>query len=352
MSLYDGRGKWTRYTKRDLVTDYLRLHVRDVQRYVDPARLCQATLTWSRSGRQIGTLTVVNVPEQGVTLLYSTRGESVSERIDWDNTTPHYGGQRRWWLCPRCGRRCAALYGGPRFYCRLCHGLTYRSAQSGGKLIDSIDDRLCWLRDKLQDREHNIADSVPPAKPPTMRFRTYERLFREWLYLHRLRDDVLNLELINLVRGLPEMPDVAPIEELDMTEMQDMLRGEWRRRRERIAEPPEPYYWPPTAPEEPAMTHYEPERYTLGELATAAGVPHEFAQEAQRADLLRPDGGRGTRVRRYRPRLATWLGKLYTLRQAEWSWDDIRAWCERRFQPGHEHEVRWPANFTPPTSSS
>lgn len=348
MGIVDGRGRWYRYSKKDLVTDYLRLHVRDAQRWLDLTRVSHSTLTWSRSGRQIGALTAVNVPARGVLLVYSVKDERIEELVSWDVTTPHYGGQRRWWLCPRCGRRCAVLYGGPRFWCRSCHGLTYKTAQGGGKLIDSIDNQLSRLCDLLQARHHNIADATPPAKPPKMRSRTYLRLLGEWWRLHELRDECLSLELIDLTRGLPGMDD-SRIADIDLSEMAGYLRDEYRQRRERMA-PPD--WWPPTAPEEPAMTHYEPERYTLGELATAAGVPHEFAQEVQRADLLRPDSGRGTRVRRYRPRLATWLGKLHALRQAEWSWDDIRAWSKRRFQPGHEHEVCWPANFTPPTSSS
>lgn len=348
MGIIDGRGRWYRYSKKDLVTDYLRLHVRDVLRYVDPARLCQTTLTWSRNGQQIGALTAVNVPARGVMLVYSVKDERIEELVSWDVTTPHYGGQRRWWLCPRCGRRCAVLYGGPRFWCRLCHNLTYETSQGGGKLIDTIDNQLSRLCDLLQARHHNIAEGMPPDKPPKMRSRTYLRLVSEWWRLHTLREECLSLELVALVRGLPDTDD-SRIADIDLSEMAGYLRTEYRQRREHMA-PPD--WWPPPASEEPERMPYEPERYTLGELATAAGVPYEFAQEAQRADLLRPDGGRGTRVRRYRPRLATWLGKLHTLRQAEWSWDDIRAWCKRRFQPGHEHEVRWPANFTPPTSSS
>lgn len=56
-------------------------------------------------------------------------------------TTPHFTGQRWWFSCPRCGRRCRILYRMPyaaRFACRLCLGLRYRSQQR------SRDERHIW----------------------------------------------------------------------------------------------------------------------------------------------------------------------------------------------------------------
>jgi hypothetical protein len=90
-------------------------------------------------------------------------------------------------------------------------------------------------------------------------------------------------------------------------------------------------------------------RRTLGETAKAAGVPYAFAKEAEREGLIRPDAGRGKQRKRFRPKLASWLGKLYTLREAGVSWDELRAWTRRRFQPGHESEMRWPDEYQPAT---
>jgi len=83
-------------------------------------------------------------------------------------------------------------------------------------------------------------------------------------------------------------------------------------------------------------------KHTLGEIAKAGGVPYEFAKEAQRGGLIRPDRGRGNRIKRYRPKLASWLSKLYTMRQGGLSWEEIRDWTQRRFAAGHKHERRWP----------
>ena len=49
------------------------------------------------------------------------------------STPPNLGGSRYWWLCPVCARRCLKLYLPPRsdyFACRVCHSLSYESAQA------------------------------------------------------------------------------------------------------------------------------------------------------------------------------------------------------------------------------
>jgi hypothetical protein len=97
--------------------------------------------------------------------------------------------------------------------------------------------------------------------------------------------------------------------------------------------------------EQERMEAERPERLTLGELATQAGVPFAFAKEAVQEGLITPDKGRTHRAKRYRPRLATWLGKLSTLRSAGYTWDDILDWTKRRWDPGHDHERKWPAGY-------
>lgn len=54
--------------------------------------------------------------------------------VGLESTPSNLGrGSRFWWLCPDCGRRCLKLYLPPRarhFACRVCHDLSYESAQS------------------------------------------------------------------------------------------------------------------------------------------------------------------------------------------------------------------------------
>jgi hypothetical protein len=49
--------------------------------------------------------------------------------ITFEHSRGGRGGQRRWFRCPRCGRRMFKLYRplrSPFFACRQCHDLTYQ----------------------------------------------------------------------------------------------------------------------------------------------------------------------------------------------------------------------------------
>ncbi len=64
-----------------------------------------------------------------VRLLYRYRDEPVDDPIRIVVTTPHFGGQRWWWQCSRCGRRVGVLYAPGVFWrCRTCYRITYTSS--------------------------------------------------------------------------------------------------------------------------------------------------------------------------------------------------------------------------------
>lgn len=96
-------------------------------------------------------------------------------------TTPcHFGGERRWFLCPHCGRRCAVLYEGYR--CRVCIKGRYRV-----ELLSPLDrkiEKARRLRRRLGQRRPNPMKPFPD-KPHRMRWHTYLRL----------RDEIRRLEL-------------------------------------------------------------------------------------------------------------------------------------------------------------
>lgn len=71
------------------------------------------------------------------------------EGLDLDVTRPHFGGERRWFVCPRCRRRCGVLYQpaeGDGWACRRCHRLAYRSAQ------EAHQDEALWRAFERIDR--------------------------------------------------------------------------------------------------------------------------------------------------------------------------------------------------------
>jgi len=143
------------------------------------------TLSWSQGGRPSGTVTLI-VPRteapypDHVFLSYRTQapGQSdwteVSERVAIETTPCHYGGERPWLACPRCGTRRAVLYSvGGYFRCRACHRVVHASTR------ETEDDRVTRRADTLQrrlggHRYGSVFDAGP--RPAGMHWRTYLRI--------------------------------------------------------------------------------------------------------------------------------------------------------------------------------
>jgi hypothetical protein len=290
---------------------------------------------------------VVNIPEQGLLLFYNHRGESVRELVHWTSTSPHYGGRAWYWRCPGCGRRCTILYCGPPFLCRACLGLTYVTAQSK-RVTDSLDNRLYRLRERL-GAPCGVGWPMDPSPPKPLRMHreTYDRLCWDYDRLMNLRFAAYDLELEN--RAGPSSA-ATPASRAAHAEQKRQLLREARRHVslwDNLAALP--LRWPEPDPPAPPPAPCGPVRLTLGQLAHRARVPLDFAKQAEAEGLMRADAGRGTKRKRYRSKLSSWLAKLYTLRGAGLSWGELRSWAARRFQPGHEHERRWPAGYEPGT---
>ena len=108
-----------------------------------------------------------------------TLGEQVV--IDWQGrrftlplteTAPHYGGQRFWFCCPRCGGRARILYS-PDFYCRRCSGLLHPSTRQTTR--DRAVARAVGIRRGL-GASGSLLEPFP-IKPKGMRRRAWLKLF-------------------------------------------------------------------------------------------------------------------------------------------------------------------------------
>jgi len=101
-------------------------------------------------------------------------------------TAMHFGGQRRWMLCPRCeGRKQTLFISRDALACRACLDLRYESQNEnmrGRSLrrIEKIRRRLGWQPGVL---------SPSGVKPARMHWKTYCALEQE---LARLTDTLLN----------------------------------------------------------------------------------------------------------------------------------------------------------------
>jgi hypothetical protein len=342
MSGLDGRGRWTRWNKKDTTEDCLHLDMRRFSELVDLTFSYSGSWIWTRNnyfGEHKSTISYAIFPGRGVKLSYTVGEKSYEYLVSVDKTQPNYGGVRYWWICPNqnCKRRVRILYlRGGYFLCRHCQNLTYKSSQAGDDLSGRIIDQMYAIRRKL-GADGGIVDPLPD-KPKGMQNRTYFRLLAQYRKLNELQSSSLAVHLHRFVK-LDTLDD-------DFYEMlpkvADYLHQDWREyRQDKKGEQALREFGGHLAArlfdDEPEEQE-PPPRYTLGEIATLAGVPYAFAQEAKQEGLIREDAGRTKRRKRYRERLKNWLGKLHQLREAGLSWEEIRDWSKRRWLPGHEQE--------------
>ena len=136
-----GSGRcYSRYTKQT-VEDSKTIDIDWLRRQ----KTQQGILSWSRGGKSTGRINYKWYGDKGFVLYYLvTKNEGktlkVEERVNIDKTPLHFGGERHWMTCPRCGRRVTKLHLPPGeiyFGCRKCYDLTYQSCQDSHK-FDSL----------------------------------------------------------------------------------------------------------------------------------------------------------------------------------------------------------------------
>jgi hypothetical protein len=140
---------------------------------------CMGSLSWSRAGRETGSIQFA-VGQDAVTLIYRVHDHgagtrtNITEPVRLLRTAQPFGGERLWFACPRCGRRCAVLYGGQRFFCRRCVGVPYASQSMAAHY--RLLHRAQAIRERLGGPMYASLDAPFPPKPKRMRWRTYRRL--------------------------------------------------------------------------------------------------------------------------------------------------------------------------------
>ena len=170
-----GSGRRQRFT-RNTTDGCLALDITVLGRRgsLEPGR--SGTVSWSRDGQPIGSVTLLGLPD-GIRLSY--RGQTgegawevVDEVVDFLVSATTFGNGRRWFACPACARRCRILYGGARFRCRHCNRLRYESQ------FESAAQRANRLARKIRRRlggSEGLMDEFPP-RPRGMHWATYRRL--------------------------------------------------------------------------------------------------------------------------------------------------------------------------------
>lgn len=138
-----------------------------------------STVTWSRNGEKAASIGI-DAHEGHVTLRYRSQSsggewEEKEYSVTLQRTACHLGGQRPWFLCPRCGRRVAVLWGGVIYVCRQCHNLAYPCQR------EAPHSRLMNRAHKLRDRlGWDDDEGYGWRKPKGMHWKTFHRLVREY----------------------------------------------------------------------------------------------------------------------------------------------------------------------------
>lgn len=140
---------WYRIDKKRTTEDLLKLSIGWLKKHncLQENAIINGGLTWKRTSglclpREIASVTYfANFigENKSITLSYTYNDkESIRLDISVVCSFPHYGGKRYWFLCPRCGRKVAFLYGGKYFWCRKCQNLSYPTQQMGflGRMLE------------------------------------------------------------------------------------------------------------------------------------------------------------------------------------------------------------------------
>lgn len=132
---------------------------------------------WFRRQQEIARVLITSV-QDGLRVSPALPEESATTdptfiTLEW--TPCHLGGERPWFICPECGRRCALLYLNPHLACRGCHQLVYACQRETdyARLIrrtNKLRRRLGWEPGILND---------DGGKPAGLHWQTYYKLMRQ-----------------------------------------------------------------------------------------------------------------------------------------------------------------------------
>lgn len=175
-----GSGRYYRGSGRLTTEETKRIDIRYLkkQNMLRPNRT--GSLSWSCGGEPTGNINYTMLVDSMILKFRwqhygSEDWQAVEQTIWFDRTRCNYGGERKWFLCPRCNKRVAILYGADvKFYCRHCYQLPYTS--QGEDYVDRMQRRADKINLKL-DPDDLEGDFY--YKPKGMHQKTFNRLIAE-----------------------------------------------------------------------------------------------------------------------------------------------------------------------------
>jgi hypothetical protein len=174
-----GSGNWYRWNKKATVESQCKIDIRWMkkQKYLHPG--VTGILSSGSRGEISGLIGLRAKTDRLVVYYFNQQNggqwEQIEDTIFFAWTPCNYGGYRVWFLCPRCKRRIAIVYGGKNYRCRHCHNLTYSSQQ------ENKPDRLMRKAWKIRERLEASGNLAEPIlfKPKNMHWKTFVRLSKE-----------------------------------------------------------------------------------------------------------------------------------------------------------------------------
>lgn len=197
---WNSRGRGTADQAKRLDVNYL-----NRAGYLTPG--VTSNQSWNCGGEPAGNI-CIHASDDGITLVYRTSSnggewQDVREPVTIIWEPCNFGGQRPYFLCPRCGNRIMKLYGLDRFLCRSCNHLAYQCQR------ESASDRTLrkdWkLRAKLGGKPG--MDSPIPDKPKGMHWRTYNRIVDEIYRVECIVDEHTIALVARLTKQTPSNGD-------------------------------------------------------------------------------------------------------------------------------------------------
>jgi len=188
-------GSWYRWNKKMTVEECRRLDIRYLKKIGHLHSGCSGVLNFSRGGESTGCISY-QIYEGRLELSFRIREhgeewEDIKQSIRITETPCNFGGVRKWLECPNCERRVTTLCQGHKYYfCRRCYNLTYSSCRE--HKIERITRKLNKIKMKLGASPNS---EWFPEKPKGMHWRTYDKLYNEYICL----DDQSEHEFLELL---------------------------------------------------------------------------------------------------------------------------------------------------------
>jgi len=186
-----GSGRYYHSSRTTTLEEVKRIDIRYMRRQglLRPNRT--GSLNWTYNGEPSGDIRYTCHADR-IVFNYRFRSgggdwEPVEQVVYFDRTPCHIGGDRLWFRCPYCNRRCEVLAIADKYpACRKCYRLPYRS---------QCEDRL----GRLQMRQEKLEAMLWGDQRKWWRKPKRERLEAEWERIAIAADDAFALAAANLL---------------------------------------------------------------------------------------------------------------------------------------------------------